>query len=73
MRFPSQENLIKAVSPNLIKNSIVTCADIDLANKIYKIDIATKKGKTVRKNPRKTIYKEIEILKDLFKRNKYFN
>ena len=47
MGFPSQGDLKKAVSLNLIKNSNVTCADIDLANEIYGIDIATKKGKIV--------------------------
>ena len=45
MGFPSQEDLKKAMSLNLIKNSNVTCADIDLANEIFGIDIATKKGK----------------------------
>ena len=70
MGFPSQEDLKKAVSLNLIKNSNVSCADIDLANGIYRIEIATKKGKPVRKNTRRTIHDEIEIPEDLIKCNK---
>ena len=49
MGFLSQEDVKKGVRLNLIKNSNVTCADIDLANEFYGIDIATKKGKIVRK------------------------
>ena len=70
MEFPSQEDLKKAISLNLIKNSNVTCADIDLATEIFGVDIATKKGKIVRKNSSKTVHDKIKIPADLIKCNK---
>ena len=65
MGIPFQEDLKKAVSLNLIKNSNVICANIDLANEIYGIDIATMKGKIVRKNARKQFMKKLKYQKIL--------
>ena len=71
MGFPSQDDLKKAINLNLIKNSNVPCADIDLATEMFGIDIPTKKGKIVRKKSSKTIQDKIEILTDLIKQNKW--
>ena len=56
MRFPSQEDLKKAIGLHIIKNSNVTCADIDLATEMFGIDIPTKKGKIIRKYSSKTTH-----------------
>ena len=70
MRFPSHDDLKKAIGLNFFKKSNIRCADVDLATKIYGIDISTKKRKIVRKNSSKTTHNKIEIPEDLITQNK---
>ena len=70
---PTNEELKKLISTNQIKNSKVTCEDIDLAEAVLGPDIASIKGKTTRKNTSKILHEDIQIPPELVKNNKNIN
>ena len=70
MGIPTFQDLKTAISTNLIKNTTVTCEDVDLAQMIYGKDIATVKGKMTRINSSKLIHDKIYIPPKLIEHNK---
>ena len=56
-----------------IKNSGVTCEDVDLAESVLGPDIALIKGKTIRKNISKLLHDDIYISRALIMNNKNVN
>ena len=70
---PTTDELKRLISTNQIKNSKVTCEDIDLAEKILGPDIATIKGKTTRKNTSKVLHEDIYIPENIIRNNKNVN
>ena len=46
---PSDEDLLNAIENNVIGNNNFTCRDVINANKLFGSDVASLKGKTVRK------------------------
>ena len=70
MGVPTFEDLKKVFSTNLIKNSKVTCKDVDVAQIIYGNDIITKKGNITKKNSSKLVHDRIYIPPSLIELNK---
>ena len=70
---PTSNELKKLTSMNWIKNSGVTCEDVDLAESVLGPDIALIKGKTIRKNISKLLHDDIYISRALIMNNKNVN
>jgi hypothetical protein len=62
---PSIQDLKKIISMNSIQNCPVTIEHINIAEQIYDKDIASIKGKTVRKKPPPAIQDIVEIPEEL--------
>jgi hypothetical protein len=62
---PSIQDLKKIITMNSIQNCPVTIEDINIAEQIYGKDIASIKGKTVRKKPPPAIQDIVEIPEEL--------
>ena len=59
MEISTFQDLKTAISTNLIKNTTVTCEDVDLAQMVYGKEVATVKEKTTRINSSKLIHDKI--------------
>ena len=55
------------IKANMIANCPVTINNINLAEKICGMDIATLKGKTVRKKPEPVVIDHVSVPKDILK------
>ena len=54
---------------NVIKNCTVTSGHVDIAEKIFGIDVATLKGKTTRKQTPKVLEDTVDVPEELYKLN----
>jgi hypothetical protein len=68
--YPTVANFKHIIKQNLIKNCPVTVEDINIAEKIYGMDIAVLKGKTTRRNPPRVKDDLIEIPMELISKHK---
>jgi hypothetical protein len=65
MGTPTVSDLKAMIQMNLIKNNLVTTADINLATKAFGPDIGAIKGKTTRSRPTTVISNIVEIPDEL--------
>jgi hypothetical protein len=68
--YPSPKDFMNIVRSNMIKNCPICPIDIINAHKLFGPDIATLKGKTVRRTPAGVMTEYIEIPKEIISLNK---
>ena len=67
---PTLEAFKAMLKSNIIKNCLVTAADMDIAERIYGPAISTLKGKTTRKTPKPVVADEEMILSELLMKHR---
>jgi hypothetical protein len=70
VRYPSPKDCMNMVRSNMIKNCPISPTDITNAHKLFGPDIATLKGKTVRRTPAGVMTEYAEIPKKIISLNK---
>jgi hypothetical protein len=68
--YPSPKDFMNMVRSNMITNFPVSPIDITNSNKIFGPDIATLKGKTVRRTPEGLITEYVEVPSEIINLNK---
>ena len=63
---PSVPSFKSMLRMNVIKNCPVTIKHVDVAAKIYGIDVSTLKGKSTRKRPPKVLSDTVDVPKELY-------
>ena len=69
MGTPSIQDLKTIITMNLVKDNEITLRNIDIAEKAYRPDIGSIKGKTTRRNKKE--FDMIEKPEELISKNRY--
>ena len=71
--IPSEKDYGGMVSINMIKNCPIDSTDVSNARAIFGPDLASVRGKTVRRKPKSTVEEYVAVPKELVSRHKFIS